>query len=224
MKRLVTLLLVAGVVALGWRLVPGNDRATGPKAPPEADVLPLPAEAVAQLSLESHDGHRTALTQAAGGVWVPEGEVAGQAASLMTEYQDGLFPLRAYRQVRADAADPQYGLADPDIRLHVEDSRGQRYELAVGQTTFTGAGRYVRRADEAGVLYLVPNGTVDQLRSLLAGEPVSSPRTPREAELQEQFQKEAQAQQARQPGDPLPPMEENPWLAQSLEADGSVTP
>ncbi|HEY4408452.1 MAG TPA: DUF4340 domain-containing protein [Acidimicrobiia bacterium] len=223
MKRLVTLVLVVGVVALGWRLS-GDRPAAGPKARPVADVLTVAASAVAQVALESRDGHRTVLRQPTGGVWVPDGEAAGQAANLMTEYQDGLFPLRAYRQVSADPKDPQYGLADPDIRMHVEDSRGQRYEVAVGQTTFTGAGRYAQRADEAGVLYLVPNGTVDQLRSLLAGEPVASPRTPREADLQQEFQKEAQSYQARKPGDPLPPLEENAWLAQALEADGSVAP
>lgn len=223
MKRLVTLLLVAGVVTVGWRLA--DDRpAAEHKAPPEADVLTVPASAVVQMALESRDGQRTVLRQPTGGVWVPDGGSAGQAANLMTEYQDGLFPLRAYRQVSADPQDPQYGLADPDIRMHVEDSRGQRYEVAVGQATFTGAGRYAHRADEAGVLYLVPNGTVDQLRSLLAGEPVTSPRPPREAELQKEFQKEAQAYQARKPGDPLPPLEENAWLQQALEADGSVAP
>ena len=223
MKRLVTLVLVAGVVAVGWRLA--DDRPSAEhKTQPEADVLTLPASSVVQVALESRHGQRTVLRQPTGGVWVPDGEAAGQAANLMTEYQDGLFPLRAYRQVSADPKDPQYGLADPDIRMHVEDSRGQRYEVAVGQTTFTGAGRYAQRADAAGVLYLVPNGTVDQLRSLLAGEPVASPRTPREADLQQEFQKETQAYQSRKPGDPLPPLEENAWLAQALEADGSVAP
>jgi hypothetical protein len=221
MKRLATLLLLAGVIVAAWRLGghPAGDR---PKAPPEADVFTVPAAAVTRLAVESRDGRATALRQPSGGVWVPDGDAPGQAANLMTEYQDGLFPLRAYRQVGADAGDPQYGLADPDIRMRVEDSGGHRYEVAVGQTTFTGAGRYVHRADEPGVVYLVPNGTVDQLRSLLAGEPVQSPRTPREAELQQEFQQEAQAYQSRQPGDPLPPLEENAWLAQALEAEGSA--
>jgi len=222
MKRVIVLGALVGLLVGGWALA---DRKPQTKKPVGgADVLALPANAVSRLVLRAKDGAQTSLGHPSGSVWVPDGEAPDQAASLMLEYEDALFPLRAYKRITADPHNPQYGLTEPDIRMTVEDGKGGSHDLAFGGVSFTGGGNYAHRADDGNVLYLVPKGTVDQLRSLIAGRPVASPRTAREAEVQAELDKDTDTYKSRKPGDPLPALEENPWLGQALEADGGGQP
>ena len=82
--------------------------------------------------------------------------------------------MLAYRVVRADPADPQYGLTDPAAVVRLEDRNGTPFDLRVGAASFSGAGFYANRDRDPGRVYLVPRNTVDLLRSLATGERKSS--------------------------------------------------
>src|SRR5262249_47501087 len=152
------------------------------------------------------------LVQTGDGIWTPDGGTPDEAATLMVEFGDKLFPLQGYRELAADPAKADYGLLDPEIVLHVDDGRGER-SVALGAASFTGGGNYARVDGEAGRVYLVPRGAMDQLRSLVLGHRVEAPPSDKEQQVGKEFADEVTASQTA-PGD-APPPEDTPWLRQA---------
>jgi hypothetical protein len=168
------------------------------------------ADQISRIVAVARDGRRAELTHDGQGTWTAQPRMAPETAVLMFEAQGQLFPLRAYRRVRADASDPQFGLTDPEITLSVTDGGGRAQELLLGGPTFNGAGFYARRPGES-MLYLVPRGVMNDLRSLVQGQAVSSPH-----QVEEKLdQIAARAQRAQE--------EPDSWLRQATEA-GAVVP
>ena len=170
------------------------------------------ADQIIRIVAVARDGRRAELTHDGQGNWTAQaGGMSSERAVLMFEAQDRMFPLRAYRRVRADASDPQFGLTDPEITLSVTDGTGRAQELALGGPTFNGAGFYARRPGEPHGLYLVPRGVMNDLRSLIQGQAVSGPH-----EVEDKLdQIAARGQRAYE--------EPDSWLRQATEA-GAVVP
>lgn len=159
-----TLLAVAGVGAAVRRSDPA--RTTLPA------VVDLAASAVGRLVVDV-GGRQADLTRHARG-WSASPGTPPQSAPLLLSTEDELFPMLAYRVVRADPADPQYGLTEPAAVVRLEDRGGTPFGLRVGAASFSGAGFYANRDRDPGRVYLVPRNTVDLLRSLATGERKSS--------------------------------------------------
>jgi len=169
------------------------------------------ADQVSRIVAVARDGRRAELTHDGQGNWTAQPGMPPETAVLMFEAQDQLFPLRAYRRVRADASDPQFGLTDPEITLSVTYGTGRAQELMLGNPTFNGAGFYARRPGEPQGLYLVPRGVMNDLRSLVQGHAVSGPH-----EVEDKLdQIAARGQRAYE--------EPDSWLRQATEA-GAVVP
>jgi hypothetical protein len=160
----VTILAVAGVGAAVRRSDPA--RTTLPA------VVDLAASAVGRLVVEV-GGRQAELTRHARG-WSASPGTPPQSAPLLLSTEDELFPMLAYRVVRADPADPQYGLTDPAAVVRLEERGGAPVSLRVGAPSFSGAGFYANHDRDPGRVYLVPRNTVDLLRSLATGERKSS--------------------------------------------------
>lgn len=165
---------------------------------------------VARIVATTRDGQRAELTHDGQGTWTPKPGLAPETAVLMFEAQDQLFPLRAYRRIRADASNPEFGLADPDITLSATDISGRTHTLLLGRATFNDGGFYARRPDRADVVYLVPRRVVNDLRSLVQGKPVTAPHL-----VEEKF--EQIANRAQNAG-----AEPDLWLRQALESGASL--
>jgi hypothetical protein len=116
--------------------------------------------------------HQVELTRTGDGQW--EGP-SGATRTLMRSSEGELFPLRAFRALRLDSADPQFGLTDPAITFEVVDSGGARHRVAFGAPTFTDGGFYAGDPGDAHHLYLVPKRMVYDLRSVLAGNRIDPP-------------------------------------------------
>lgn len=141
---------------------------------PPATVVPVASNSVHRITVESGD-RRVELTRTDAGVWNDATGASPALDGLMSDIEERLFPLRAYRALAADASAPEYGLAEPEITFRVEDTRGRAHEIALGASTFTNGGVYARRSTEAGRLYLVPRRMMDDLRSLVTGRRVDAP-------------------------------------------------
>jgi hypothetical protein len=157
--------VVAALVVGGMLVVlrPGKSQHSALPA-----VVDLSAGAVRRLVVEA--GGRQAELVRHTGSWAPGPGTTPQSAPLLQSGEDRLFPMRAYRVLRADPADPQYGLAEPSVVVRVEDRAGRQVGLSLGAATFTGAGFYATLDGDPGRLYLVPRSTLDLLRALTTGE------------------------------------------------------
>jgi hypothetical protein len=160
----VLVLAVAGVGAAVRR----NDTART-TLPALVDLSP---SAVGRLVVEA-GGRQAELTRHARG-WSASPGTPPQSAPLLLSTEDELFPMLAYRVVRADPADPQYGLTEPAAVVRLEGRAGTAFSLRVGAASFSGAGFYANHDRDPGHVYLVPRNTVDLLRSLASGERKSS--------------------------------------------------
>jgi hypothetical protein len=160
----VTVLAVAAIGAAVRRNDPA--RTTLPA------VVDLSPSGVGRLVVET-GGRQAELTRHARG-WSASPGTPPQSAPLLLSTEDELFPMLAYRVVRADPADPQYGLTEPAAVVRLEDRDGKPFSLRVGAASFSGAGFYADRDRDPGRVYLVPRNTVDLLRSLATGERKSS--------------------------------------------------
>jgi hypothetical protein len=137
----------------------------GRALPAVVDVTP---GAVQRLVVEA-GGRQAQLTRAGRG-WSADHGTPPQSAPLLFSAEDDLFPMLAYRVLETDAADPQYGLADPQVVLRLEDNAGRRQGIRFGAASFSGAGFYAGQDGDPRGVYLVPRSTVDLLRSLTTGE------------------------------------------------------
>lgn len=160
----VTVLAVAAIGAAVRRNDPA--RTTLPA------VVDLSPSGVGRLVVET-GGRQAELTRHARG-WSASPGTPPQSAPLLLSTEDELFPMLAYRVVRADPADPQYGLTEPAAVVRLKDRDGKPLSLRVGAASFSGAGFYADRDRDPGRVYLVPRNTVDLLRSLATGERKSS--------------------------------------------------
>ena len=112
----------------------------------------------------------------------------------------------AYRRLDADPHGADFGLADPQLVVRIQNAAGEEQVVAVGATTFSGAGSYARRDGDAGHVYLLVRRTVDDLRSVLRGERVNTPRSEEEQKLANESAEDSDPEEVT-----------NPWLAQALE-------
>lgn len=210
--RLVVAVVMASVVLAGCSS-DAKDTAeeAAPPAPPAPaqptifTVVDVPPAQIHRLAVEGQ-GRAVALVRTSSATWLAEPPTPEMTASLMSESEDHILPLQAYRRFDADAHRDDFGLARPEFIVRIEDAAGAEQVVAVGAVTFSGAGSYARREGDPGHVYLLVRGTVDALRSVLRGERVNTPRS----ELETQVLSES-------PDDGDPEEVTNPWLAQILE-------
>jgi Domain of unknown function (DUF4340) len=145
--------------------------ATRPSHQPPPEVLPVASSAVRHVTVES-GGTTLAFTRGAGGAWSGEPGVPPQSTTLISDAEARLFPLRAFRTLEVDTAQPDFGLASPQVTLTVDDQAGTKRTVQIGASTFSTGGVYARRADEPGRVFLVPRRAMDDLRGVLAGQAV----------------------------------------------------
>ena len=141
---------------------------------PPADVVAVAVADVRRVTVESVD-RQIELARSSDGTWTGSAGTSLATGALMTEVEERLFPLQAYRSLPADTSAEDFGLEDPEIRFLIEDSGGRDHEVLLGQPTFTGGGVYARLGSEGGRLYLVPRRMMDDLRSLVEGRRVDTP-------------------------------------------------
>jgi uncharacterized protein DUF4340 len=178
---------------------------SGPATPTVFSVVDLAPAQVHRLSVESK-GRQVALVRSTAATWLAEPGTPEVVSGLLAERETEVLPLQAFRRIVADAADADYGLADPELVVRVQDAAGVEQAVSVGAVTFSGAGYYARRLGDDHV-YLLVRRSVDDLRSLVRGERVNSPRTALENEI------------LSESPDSDPEEVTNPWLAQVLEEE-----
>jgi uncharacterized protein DUF4340 len=197
--------VLALCVALGLAGAAGLSRAitTRKRSAPPATVLAVRPAAVRRVTLESN-GRQVELTQA-DGFWSAGAGASVVTVGLMSDVEGRLFPLRAYRSLPADTTSPEFGLADPEMTLRVDEADGEHHEVVLGRPTFTDGGVYAERSDDPGRVYLVPRRMMDDLRSLVAGRRIDTP-----DDLAEKVRKKT-------------PKDDGTswWLRQALEAGGA---
>lgn len=209
--RAVALALGVALIAVGagaltrWATRPETNK-------PVPTVLPLRPSEVRRVVVESTD-REVELVRAHDGSWSGVAGVPPESGTLMFTFEDRLFPLLAYRALRADVSAAPYGLVDPEITVNVEDTTGTRRRVLLGAPTFTGGGFYARRGNDARRVYLIPRRMMDDLRSLLAGQRVDAPNElpSRVREINEKAKADAERvkvswwlQQVLDSGTPLP--------------------
>ena len=202
-------LLLAGLTAgmLAWAF---SSQRSGHPAPPRSAAFTLVGVRPGDVrSLEVGSGAtRARLSRQDDTIWRAETGTPPTSASLLSESQDALFPLRAYRRLQVDSSTPELGLGAPQFVVRVSDNTGRDTTVSIGAPNFLGAGFYATRGGDARV-YLVSKGTVDVLRSLASGERFQSPRSAKETAVLNQLQQESPEE--TEPG---------PWLSQVLEEEG----
>lgn len=161
--------LVSGALSAG--LVAGCGSGGGDSG--VSVLIDRPAPEIRHVTVTSRDGRRAELAHDGQGTWTPQPGLAPETAVLMFEAQDQLFPLRAYRRLQADAANPEFGLTNPEITMSATDTAGRTETLLLGNVTFNDGGFYARRPDRRDVVYLVPRRVVNDLRSLIQGRPLA---------------------------------------------------
>jgi len=147
-------------------------RQSGTERRPLPAVVDLSPAAVRRIVVEA-GGRQADLTRHPRG-WSAEPGTPPQSAPLLFSAEDEMFPMLAYRSLRADPADPQYGLIEPAAVVRLEDHTGNQVGIRVGAASFSGAGFYASRDSEPDRVYLVPRSTVDLLRTLTIGERTTS--------------------------------------------------
>ena len=105
---------VAAAVIVGVAL---RDDGDGRQAQAVPTIVGLEPSQVRRVVLQGGD-HRADLVRGEGS-WLAAPGTPGQAATLMYSLEDTLFPLRAYRTVAGDPADPQYGLTTPEMSVTI---------------------------------------------------------------------------------------------------------
>ena len=176
-----------------------------PAQPTVYPVVDLPPAQVHRVAVEG-DGKATALIRSSSATWLAEPPSPETAVALMTESEEEILPLQAFRRLEADSHSPEFGLAQPGLFVRIQDAAGDEQVVAIGGVSFSGAGSYARRESDPGHVYLLVRKTVDDLRSLLRGERVPTPRSQEETKVL-----------SESPDDADPEEVTNPWLGQVLE-------
>lgn len=197
----------AGVVLAGRTGGAGGDRPTQQAgASPVPVVIAAVPSSVVTVRVTGRNAAVVADRTSRG--WQPRPGTAPGSAALIGERESDLFPLQAYRMLKADSTRPEYGLTEPELTVDVDEGAGRNATVEVGAATFNGEGFYARRRGDPH-LYLLTRRAVDGLRSALRGEPVTTSRPDPEQE------RLAEAEQLSDPE-----MTTNPWLAQILTEAG----
>ena len=206
--RVITAVVIAGLCLAGCSSgAKDQPEVAAPAAPAQPVVFPvvdLPPAQVHRLAVEGQ-GRVATLVRTSSATWLAEPPTPETTVSLIAESEDAILPLRAYRQLDADPHRADFGLEQPEFVVRIEDASGAEQVVAVGTTTFSGAGSYARREGDPAHVFLLVRGTVDALRSVLRGERVNTPRS----ELEKQVLSESTE-------DSDPEEVTNPWLAQVL--------
>jgi hypothetical protein len=207
--RLVAAVVTASVAMAGCSSgAKDQPEVAAPPAPAQPTiftVVDVPPAQIHRLAVEGQ-GRVVSLVRSSAATWLAEPPTPETTVSLMSESEDQILPLQAYRRLDADAHRDDFGLARPEFIVRIQDAGGAEQVVAVGAVTFSGAGSYARLEGDPGHVYLLVRGTVDALRSILKGERVNTPRS----ELETQVLSES-------PDDGDPEEVTNPWLAQILE-------
>lgn len=151
-------------------------------APAVFSVVDVAPAQVHRLGVEGQ-GRAVALVRSSSATWLAEPGTPALGVSLLAQNEDEILPLQAYRRIGADPRSAEFGLEEPEFLVRIQDASAAEQVVAVGGATFSGAGYYARRDGDGGHVYLLVRRTVDHLRSLLRGERVDSPRSPRETEI-----------------------------------------
>ena len=175
----------------------------GPTSPGVFTVVDLTPAEVHRLSVESK-GQKVALVRSTAATWLAEPGTSELVSGLMAERETEVLPLYAYRRLDADPQRPDFGMVEPEMVIRIQDAAGVEQVISVGMATFSEAGYYAGRQDDPHV-YLLVRRSVDDLRSLVRGERVNSPRSALENEI------------LSESPDADPEEVTNPWLAQVLE-------
>ena len=170
-------------------------------------VVDLPPAQVHRVAVEGQ-GRTVALVRTSSAIWLAEPPTPETTVALISESEDQILPLQAYRRLDADPHRADFGLAHPEFVVRIADAGGTDQVVAVGAVTFSGAGSYARLEGDPDHVYLLVRGTVDALRSVLHGERINTPRS----ELETKVLSES-------PDDGDPEEVTNPWLAQVLEEE-----
>jgi len=185
-----------------------HEQAAAPPAPAQPTVFPvvdLPPAQVHRVAVEG-EGRTTALIRSSSATWLAEPPSPDTAVALMAESEEEILPLQAFRRLQADSHSAEFGLAQPGLFVRIQDAAGEEQVVAIGAVSFSGAGSYARRESDPGHVYLLVRKTVDDLRSLLRGERVNTPRSQEETKVL-----------SESPDDADPEEVTNPWLGQVLE-------
>jgi hypothetical protein len=165
-----------------------------PKEPRPPKVLAVRPPEVRRVILESRGG-RVEFARAGDGAWTGGSAASPVTETLLPDIEARLFPLGAYRRLRADASDLSYGLVDPEITLTIDGARRDRHRVFLGAATFTTGGYYAQSETDPHYVYLVPRRIMDDLRSLLAGRRIDArndlPSKIRERNQQEEAPKDS---------------------------------
>jgi hypothetical protein len=206
--RLVATVMAAAVLAGCSSGAKNKAEVAGPAKPAQPSVFPvvdLPPGQVHRLAVEGQ-GRAVALVRTSSATWLAEPSTPDESVSLMAESEDEILPLSAFRRIEADPHSAEFGLAEPVLVVRIQNTGGDEQVVAIGGTSFSGAGSYARREGDPGHVYLLVRRTVDDLRSVLHGERINTPRSEQESKILNESTEDSDPEEVT-----------NPWLAQVLE-------
>jgi hypothetical protein len=176
-----------------------------PAQPTVFPVVDLPPAQVHRLAVEGQ-GRAAALVRTSSATWLAEPPTPDASVSLMAQSEDEILPLSAFRRISADPHSAEFGLAEPQLVVRIQNAGGDEQVVAVGATSFSGAGSYARREGDPDHVYVLVRRTVDDLRSVLHGERINTPRSEQETKVLNESTNDTDPEEVT-----------NPWLAQVLE-------
>jgi hypothetical protein len=177
-------------------------RPTGPSSTPVPVVIAATPSAVVAVRVRSRNALVEADRTSRG--WQPRPGTSAASAGLLDEREDELFPLQAYRMLKVTEPGPDFGLADPELIVDVDEVGRRTETVEIGTASFNGEGFYARRRGDPGI-YLLTRRAIEGLRSALRGEPEKTARSDRERERLAAAEELSDSE-----------LTTNPWLAQIL--------
>ena len=165
--------LAAGLLLAAFGVGVWSRSATRISHRPPPEVLPVRSSEVRHVTVQS-GATKLAFARGTDGVWTGDAGVPPQSATLLSDAEQRLFPLRAYRTLQIDTRQPEFGLASPQIVLTVGDGAATERIVLIGAPTFSTGGVYARRADDPGHVFLIPRRMMDDLRGVVAGQAVAA--------------------------------------------------
>ncbi len=174
------LVILAGLVGLGWYLnqrSPQTQAPTATPAPTPAFLIVNDSTQIVNFSLLDASGEYTSLARGAGGVWTMETRAfngmadPGQAESAAAQ----VSALRIVNTLDYPPALAEIGLELPAYTLKVTSTTGEQIIL-IGNATVTGSGYYI--LDPGGKVQVVSKFGIDALLNLLSAPPYAQTPAP----------------------------------------------